>query len=278
MKRFSKKQKPIPSPQSQSGVTLIELLFALPIATLISIILMGTLFVQYTNSLAESARSNLRSSGQTLLINLQDELLFTIAYGEQLNTSLTDEYESDSSQSGTWRHDSDPQTLIINEIALDSTRRDEDRNIVRRRTNDCASSRITDNSVAINNVIYFIQDNPDSNYNSLMKRIITPTYDLCGIDSDTGDPCEAGLTPTCSGNSKTATCPEAEVGINDCTQADSTLTDKVIDMEIKYFAENNVITPFPSAADKVEIILTMGDKVYGKEVETEVKHTIRKIN
>ncbi len=89
---------------------------------------------------------------QTLLINLQDELLFTIAYGEGLNTDLSDAY----APTGGWSYDTTPQTLVINEIALDSTRRDESRNIVRQRTNNCETSPVTANGVAINNVIYFV--------------------------------------------------------------------------------------------------------------------------
>jgi type II secretory pathway pseudopilin PulG len=267
---LSNKQK---TKDSEKGFTIIEILVALPIATLIVIILFGTLFTQYTNSIAESARSNLRSSGQTILINLQDELLFTIAYGEEIDSNITDE----NAPSGGWTYNTTPETLIINEIALDSTRRDDDRNIVRRRINDCETSRVTSNPVAINNVIYFVEDNPNSDYGRLVKRTLVPEYDICSIDSSTDEPC----TPTsaqCRGNAKQTSCPESLVGVGNCSQADSVLTENVLDMQITYFAENNIETSLPSAADKVEIILTLGDKVYGRNIEVDVKHTIRKIN
>lgn len=257
----------------QKGFTILEILIALPIATLIVIILFGTLFTQYTNSIAESSRSNLRSFGQTLLINLQDELLFTIAYGEDLEASLSDAYEP----AGGWIYNTDPDTLIINEIALDSTRRDDDRHIVRQRINDCESSSITANPIAINNVIYFVEDNPDSEFDRLVKRTIVPTYDICSIDSVSGDPCTPESTD-CRGNAKETSCPEVFVGVGDCTASDSVLSENVIDMEIRYFAEDNVETEFPSAADKVEIVLELGDKVYGRDIVVDVKHTIRKIN
>ena len=263
----------IKAKQTEKGFTTIELLISIPIASIVLVTLFAALFTQYTSVLAESARSNLRTSGQTLLINLQDELLFTIAYGEQMDVNLTDPYEP----IGGWAHNSDPQTLIINEVALDSTRRDEDRHIVRREINDCATSSVTANPVAINNVIYFVQDNPDSDFDSLYKRTIVPTYNLCGIDQVSEDPCSAE-TSTCLGNAKVTTCPEANVGTGNCEQKDSLLTDKVVDIDIQYFSENNVSTPFPSAADKLEVTLTLGDKVYGRNVEVEVKHTIRKIN
>ena len=259
--------------KNQQGFTILEILIALPIATLIVIILFGTLFTQYTNSIAESARSNLRSSGQTLLINLQDELLFTIAYGEEINDGLVD----DNEPPGGWRYDSTPETLIINEIALDSTRRDDDRHIVRQRINNCETSNISANPVAINNVIYFVEDNPDSEFDRLVKRTIVPTYDICSIDSETGLPCTP-VTSDCRGNAKETSCPEALVGFGNCVQSDSILSENVLDLDISYFAENNVETLLPSAADKVEIVLTLGDKVYGRNLEVDVKHTIRKIN
>jgi len=259
--------------QKERGFTLVELLIVIPMASLIIVILLSALFTQYTQVIAESAKSNLRSSGQTLLINLQDELLFTISYGEQLNADLTDPYEP----AGGWANDSTPETLIINEIALDSTRQDEDRHIIRQRINDCESSSISSNTVALNNVIYFVADNPTSNQDTLFKRTITPTYNLCSIDSVTGNPCTP-VSATCLGNAKVTSCPEDQVGNGNCQVKDQVLSDKVENLQITYFAKNNVETEFPSSANKVEVVLTLSDKVYGKRVSVEVKHTIRKVN
>jgi len=260
-------------PNEQDGLTIIELLIAIPIASMIIIVIISSLFTQYTAVLAESARSNLRSGGQTLLINLQDELLFTIAYGEGLNSDLSDIY----APIGGWRYDTTPQTLIINEIALDSTRRDESRNIVRQRTNNCATSPVTSNAVAINNVIYFVQQGADDEFGSLVKRTITPTYSLCSIDRSSDTPCTPE-TATCFGNAKETSCPVANVGLGTCVTQDSLLSENIKDMSVEYFSENNIQTSFPSAADKIEITLTLGDTVYGRDVEAVVKHTIRKIN
>jgi hypothetical protein len=257
----------------EDGLTIIELLIAIPIASMIIIVIIGSLFTQYTAVLAESARSNLRSGGQTLLINLQDELLFTIAYGEELNDDLIDSYEPP----GGWIFSTSPQTLIINEIALDSTRRDESRNIVRQRTNNCESSPVTSNAVAINNVIYFVEQGVDDKYGSLLKRTITPTYDLCSIDRTADTPCTPE-TVTCFGNAKETSCSAADVGSGACTSKDSVLSENIKNISIEYFSENNVLTTLPSTANKIEIELTLGDTVYGREVEAIVKHTIRKIN
>lgn len=261
------------TPKAQSGYTIIELLIAIPLASIVLVIMLAALFTYYTSTLAEAARSNLRVSGQSLLINLQDELLFTIAYGEELENTLVDDY----APTGGWSYDTTPQTLIINEVALDSTRRDDDRNIVRRETNNCETSAISANSVAINNVIYFVQNVAGSDYDALYKRTITPTYNLCGIDSVNGNPCSPETT-TCLGNAKKTSCPIANVGTGSCEVADSMLTDKVEDLQIRYFAENNIETLIPSDADKIEVVLTLGDKVYGRNVSVDVKHTIRKIN
>jgi len=264
-------------PASQRGLTLAELMIALPLATIILTVLFSALFTQYTAVLAESARANLRSSGQTLLINIQDELLFTIAFGETLDVDLADPHEPTDG----WAHDSEPRTLIINEVALDSTRRDDDRNIVRQLINDCESSSVTANPVAINNVIYFVGDNPgnpSSDQDVLYKRTVVPIYDTCSIDTVTGDPCTSSSSATCKGGAKSTSCPEGSVGTNDCETEDSVLSENVKGMDIRYYAEDNVETDFPSAADKIEIVLTLGDTVYGRDVEVDIKHTIRKIN
>jgi len=259
--------------QKQQGFSLIELMIALPIISIIVIVLIAALFNQYANTLAESGRTSLRASGQTILINLQDELLFTIAYGEELENRLVDPNEP----SGGWTYDTDPQTLIINEIAIDSTRRDDTRSIVRQRVNDCASSSITANPLAINNVFYFVEPNDSGDYSTLYKRTVVPEYDLCSIDTDTGDPCTP-VSTTCRSVAKETTCPESAVGDDGCTTRDSPLSENVLDFEIRYYAEGNVETPIPSAADKIEIELTLGDRIFGKDIETVVKHTVRKIN
>ncbi|MCA9328610.1 type II secretion system protein [Candidatus Saccharibacteria bacterium] len=260
--------------QNESGYTIVELLIAIPLASIVLVVMMSALFSYYINVYAEAARSNLRTSGQALLINLQDELLFTIAYGEHLDVNLSDPY----APSGGWSYNSSPQTLIINEVALDSTRRDDDRHIVRRKVvSNCASASEASNPVALNNIIYFVEDNPGSDYDSLVKRTVTPNYNLCGIDSVTKLPCTP-TSSTCKANAKTTTCPAANVNTGVCKGADSTLTDKVKGFSIKYFSENNIETSYPSDADKLEISLTLGDKIYGREVTVDVKHTIRKIN
>jgi prepilin-type N-terminal cleavage/methylation domain-containing protein len=257
----------------QNGFSIIELLIVLPIVSIVVIVLISALFSQYATVLAETSRTELRASGQTILINLQDELLFTMAYGEELEGRLVDVNEP----SGGWNYDTNPQTLIINEIALDSTRRDETRHIVRQRVNNCESSSITANPLAVNNTIYFVQPNSDFPYSNLFKRTITPTYDLCSIDINTGNPCTP-TTTNCRSNAKQTSCPTNLVGTGNCTTEDSLLTDKVLDFRIKYFTEGNIETPIPSSAEKIEIELDLGDKVFGKEIDITVKHTIRKIN
>lgn len=259
--------------KKQDGFTITETLVVIPIATILVVVLVSALFTQYTNALAESTRTSLRAAGQTILINLQDELLFTIAYGEQLEGRLSDPNEP----SGGWSYDTTPQTLIINEIALDSTRRDDTRHVVRQRVSNCESSSVTSNPLAINNVVYFVDDIDGSDFDALYKRTITPSYNLCSIDTTTDEPCTP-TSATCRGNAKRMTCPEALVGTGGCSSADSMLSDKVKEFTIRYYSEGNIETTFPSDAEKIEVELVLGDKVFGKEVEATVRHTIRKIN
>lgn len=257
----------------QAGYSLIEVLVSLSVVSIIALILVPVLFTQYAGTLAESAKIALRNEGQALLINLQDELLFTIAYGQELEDRLFDTYEP----SGGWTHDTSPETLIINEISLDSTRRDDSRNIIRQRVNDCEASAVSSNPLALNNVIYFVEPNANNDFSTLYRRTVVPDYNFCSVDTVSGDPCTP-VTATCRTIAKEQTCPATFVGVGSCARRDSLLTDNVIDFSIRYFAENNVETVFPSAADKIEVTLVLGDVVYGKDISTTVNHTIRKIN
>jgi len=258
---------------NQNGITLIELIVSITIATIIIVSLTSILFTQYGSILAESSRANLRANGQALLTALQDELLFTIEYGHTLSVDLTDDF----APTGGWTYDTNPDTLIISEVALDAARADENRNVIRQQLSACETSLVTDNPVAINNIIYFTQDNPGSLYKNLYKRVVTPTYATCSVDRNTGDPCTPE-TASCLPNAKETTCPVADVGSGNCTKRDSLLSENVLDFSVKYFMLDNIETPFPSAAEKIEISLVLGDRVFGRNIEVDVNHTIRKIN
>lgn len=256
------------------GVTITELLVILPVVTILIVFLVGILFSQYGSVLAEAKRSSLRAEAQAIMTGIQDEFLFSISYGEALDPLLADNF----APSGGWAFDTDPSTLIIYEIALDSNRQDEDRNIVRRRVTDCVTSPINSNPFAANNIVYFVEDDSGSNYDRLMKRSIAPTYALCSIDRTTGNPC-VPATSVCQDNYRTTSCPAAEVsGDPDCFREDIVLTENVIDFDIQYFQEGNVATSSASSADQLEMTLVLGDVVFGRDVEVEVKHRIRKIN
>lgn len=259
--------------QSQKGFSVVELIVSISIASIVVVSLISILFSQYGAVLAESSRANLRTSGQALLTALQDELLFTIEYGHDLQDDLTDP----NGPSGGWTYDTDPDTLIIYEIALDAARADSQRSVIRQQLNPCATSSVNSNPVAINNIIYFTQDNNNDDYKSLVRRTVVPTYDLCSIDRSTGDPCQP-TTATCLSNAKELSCPPLYVGSNGCTHSDNYLSQNVTDFSVTYYTIDNVVTPFPSAADKIEVNLTLADRVFGRNVEVDVNHTIRKIN
>ena len=259
--------------QSQAGFTLVEILVGISLALLVSGLLFTALFSQYITVLVEAERANLRSSGQSLLVSLQDELLFTIYFGEEINEDLTDP----NAPSGGWTHDTTPSTLLINEVALDSVRNDVDRNIVRKEVNDCETSPITSNPVAVNNIIYFVEENENNDFMTLYKRTITPDYALCGIDEVTENPCTP-TTTTCKGNIKQQSCPAEEIGNDGCLVEDSVLTENVSDFSVTYYTVDNVETIYPSSAEKIQVSLTLSDVVYGRDVDAVVNHTIRKIN
>lgn len=258
----------------RKGITITELVVVLPIITIVIVLLVGILFSQYGTVLAEARRSSLRAEAQSILNGLQDEFLFSITFGQELDDGLNDPH----APMGGWDFDTDPSTLIIYEIALDSNRRDEERKIVRRRLSSCTGTNAELNPTAINNIIYYVEDNPNNNFNQLVRRTVTPTYATCSEDRATGDTC-VPTTVTCLDNSRTTSCPADQVAIDpDCDREDVVVNENLVDFNIEYFLEDNIPTPFADSADQLELTMVLGDRVFGRDVEVEVVHRIRKIN
>lgn len=238
------------------GFTLIEILIALPIASIVSLLLVTTMFDQYGILQQSTARANLRIEGEITLISLEDELLFATDFGEYLKTDLTDTH----APSGGWSHDSDPDTLIVYETALDADRRDPDREFVYKNLYGCSSSY---NPIAINNLMYFTEDNVDDNYKTLYRRTITPNYSTCNI------------------NYKRETCPTAYVGTGTCLDQDAVLSDSVVDFQLEYYDDNNVLIPHSANvwdAEKIKVTLVLGEKIYGEDILVTTSITMKKVN
>lgn len=242
-----------------SAYTLIELLITMPIIALITGFMFSIIFNLYGNMLLDTQEANLRLEAQTMLLNLEDELLFTTEYGSVIKSDLSDPY----APPGGWKDDPDgdvntqPDWLIVYETALDSDRRDPDRNFIYKNNYGCGSSY---NPIAINNLIYFTEENPDDIYKTLYKRTIIPQYSTCGV------------------NFKEMSCPEINVNTGSCTRGDGRLTDKLVDFKVDYYNEDNVLTLDPGEAEKIEVFVTLGEKIYGKEITVESKFIMKKIN
>lgn len=240
----------------QRGFSLVEVLIVMPIIALIT----GTLFVymfnEYGRMVNETTEANLRLESQAMLLNIEDELLFTTEYGSTIiggSLAVSDPY----APSGGWTHNTNPDTLIVYETALDSDRRDPNRNFIYRNQYGCSSSY---NQIAINNLIYFTVDNPNDNYKTLYKRTLVPQYSTCGI------------------NFKVQTCPNQYVGTGNCQKPDVEITNKLVDFQVAYFDENNNPTTSPGAAEKIEMTVVLGDSSYGEEINVTSKFIMKKIN
>ena len=237
----------------ENGFTIIELAIVVPIISIIAIGVITLVMSMFFQIMANNARLNLLLESQTVLLSLQDELLFTSNYGEEIMSNLSDSY----APTGGWSFDTSPETLIIYETTLTAPRRDPDREFVYR--NSCSGS------IAYDNVIYFTQPNDTNPYHTLYRRILTPQYS------------------TCNTNYRVQTCPTVFVGTNPCYSPDSVISDRVVDFEIDYYdLDNNLIDTdaggSPTAAEKVTVHLTLGDNLFGRTVEAESSITMRKIN
>ena len=242
------------------GFTMVELLIVLPIVSLIVIIVFNYMFVSYGKMLQENTEANLRLEGETMLLDLQDELLFTTDYGEVRSADLTDAY----APVGGWTYNTNPDTLIIYETSLTAPRRDPNREFVYKNVYGCSGANSAFNPIAINNLIYFTKQNTVNQYKTLYRRTLTPQYSLCGT------------------NYKLQTCPVANVGTPPCMRADTILSSNIIDFRVDYFDENNVMltTPpsSPFSAEKVKLTAILGQSMYGKNLSVETTITMKKIN
>lgn len=248
----NEKKRRSPGRLYQGGFTLLEVLIALPIATMLSLILATTMFDQYGELLQGAARSRLRMEGEILLLSLEDELLFATDFATGKSSDLTD----NNAPTGGWTYNTSPtDTLIVYETALTADRRDPDRDFVYKKTGSCSSSY----NIAINNLMYFTTPNTGDNYRTLYRRTLTPQYETCGT------------------NYKQQTCPPASIA-SPCASGDSLLSDKVVDFQLQYFGEDNTALSSPSDAEMVKVTLVLGEKIFGKDLLVPTSITMKKVN
>ena len=238
---------------TKKGFTIVELVIVVPIISVIAIGVITLVMNMFFQIMANNSRLNLLLEAQTVLLSLQDELLFTTNYGEVIMSDLSDVHEP----AGGWTFDTSPETLIVYETTLTAPRRDPDREFVYK--NNCSGS------IAFDNVIYFAEPNPDNDYYTLYRRILTPQY------------------TTCNSNYRVQTCPTAFVGSDPCYSRDSVISDRLIDFEIDYYDQDNVLIDTdaggtPLDAEKVTIHISLGDSLFGRDVKAESSLTMRKIN
>ncbi len=238
--------------QREAGFTILEILIALPLASILSIVLASTMFNQYGELLQGSARSRLRMEGEILLLSLEDELLFSTDFADAKSSDLSDAY----APTGGWTSNTTPtDTLIVYETALTADRRDPNRDFVYKKASTCSSSY----NIAINNLIYFTTKNTNDSYRTLFRRTLVPQYTTCGT------------------NYKKQTCPASSI-VAPCTGADSVLSNKVVDFQVEYYDDGNVPLTGPANAELVKLTLTLGEKIYGKNIIVPTNITMKKVN
>jgi len=245
---------------NHSGFTMVEIMVVLPIATLALTAILSYMFGVYTDMLETNAEANLRLEGEIMLLDLEDELLFTTGYTPSISSNLDDDY----APVGGWDASGNPGLLIINETALTAPRRDPNREFVRERIYNCNSGYAGYNPIATNNLVYFTTENTNNTYKTLYRRTLTPQYDTC-------------LT-----NYKTQSCPVENVGTGICDRQDTMLSNKVVDFKVEYFDENNVPIPIPggnlSDGEMVKLTVILGQKIYKKTLEVPVSISYKKVN
>ncbi len=242
--------------RNEGGFTLVEILIILPIVSITILVLVDFMVRTYFQLYKENAQVNLRLEAETMLLDLEDELLFATDYGNDMSSDLSDPHQP----SGGWTYNTNPDTFIVHETTLTAPRRDPNRDFVYKNTYGCTGSNSAYNPIALNNLMYFTSDNPENDYYTLYRRTITPGYSTCGT------------------NYKRKTCPEVSVGTNGCTAADSKLTTKLKDIDLEYFDENNAIVSQPIQAERVKVTVTLAEKQYAEEIQIKASISMKKVN
>ncbi len=246
--------------REQGGFTLVEMLVVVPIYVLIVMVMFGVLIDQYGELIKQNSRVRLQAEAQSLLLTIEDEILFATEYRETKLSNLTDYFEP----SGGWNYNTNPDTLIINETALTADRRDPDREFVFNPHPffGCAYPY----TIAFDNLIYFTQDNPDDSFKTLYKRTLVP------------DP-----SSVCQTNYKVQTCPAGNIGTYNCQRDDAIISRNVVDFDVVYYDESgNVIDDETGApltnAERVRVVLTLGAVAYGETIQESAFISMKKIN
>ncbi len=242
----------------QRGFTLVEIVIIAPLFIVTALVILSYLVNHYGDLIQKSARTNLKIEGQSILFVLQDQLTFAGGFDETLSDHVESQLSDDFQPAGGWTFNTDPDTLILKELATTASHRDPDREFVYRNLTGC-NDDLSQNPVVLNNIIYFVEGQ------TLYKRTVTP-----------GD-----NSTLCNDNYKTQSCPESEV-TEDCI-ADVVMSDKIADFDIVYYAENNVLVndeagDTPTAATRADISITLTDTAFGETIEETVIIAIKRLN
>lgn len=230
--------------RNQRGFTLVEMLVVVPITLIVCVVLISILVSKNGELYERNARVNLRVEGLNLLDKLQDELTFSNKFNDTLISALDDDYEP----GGGWQYDSSPSnTLIISLPAIDKPRSDPDRQFV------YYTSGSLDGQIAINNIIYFVEDE------TLYRRVVTPDPGIVDPENYYEQTCPVDQAPGC--------------------QDDLTMSQNVESLQVQYFDENNTdVQDNPDLADKIIVTLNMSDVSNGNDIDETVSITVKKYN
>lgn len=245
---------------NQRGFTLVEILVVAPIYVLVAMLMLGLLIDRYGDTLLKSEEANLILEAQSVLRSMEDNIFFADGFGEGLEANLTDANEP----SGGWDWNTTPITLIIDEVALDAHISEPNRDIVYRNDLGCTTGVIEDNELAINNIIYYTEDNVGDDYMTLYKRTVA---------ADSSETCTAPFRRTsCPEASATAMCPP-----------DGALSRRVVDFSVDYYDDNDTQVDLSSGGTPVEgvraeVSLTIAGVANGEEIQITQSRNYKRIN
>jgi Tfp pilus assembly protein PilV len=208
--------------RKNSGLTIVELLIALPVIIVVMTVILVFILTLLNDFSSLRTRQTLSTAGQTALQQIESDVKLSSAFLTAVDTSsYTDNYgtaqtKTTGNNAASWSFtgsNANARTLILNTYATDKNPLDDTRSPVFINQVGCSSTQIYANDVLTNTVIYFIFNN------TLYRRVLT----------------QASPPATCSSPFQVQSCPAVSNRPANCIIDDTELLKNVSSFSISYY-------------------------------------------
>lgn len=261
-------------PCANHGFLLIELLIAVPIFMLVIAGIITFMINLYGQLIIKDSRVTMAQQSQSAFNSIRNDLFFARNFADRPNNVMVD-VNGPQGTAQSWYFNTSPATLVVYQVALNSSYQSGARQVVYQNTpasgNSCSPNMIELNPPVLNNLIYYIDSS-----NNLRRRVLVP------------DP----VNPRCTAPFMAETCPAISTRLQQDTStssstvycpADITLAEGVTSFAIDYFDSNGNLIDMnsggsPLQAEKITLKLTLSRTIVGDTYTYATELNVKKMN